>query len=516
MADDWQPVGADDWQPVVNLSAQSPAAQPMQLAKQGGLGLVGGTEGAVSFFPTLLKEIGHGVSRLTGLPEPEPIAGQPQLSGLITGQPSPLPMTPGEQIAQWSPPQNQTEAVTRAAASGVPGAAFAGGRILPNIIGGAASGAGGYVGGQLAPNFGFDPTTGAVVGALTGAAVGLRTGENAANTVSRRAVAPSEQILDAGTNIYNQVREEAHAIPIPPGGLHAFTEQLTNYLRRVGPSPENAQSAYNEIAGLTNPTFQGRPDLADLIRVRQNLHEILRTRTDAQNQSRAVAAMAIPEIDGAIRAINPDMLERLQTADRNWSAGVTMEALQGKVAKAEGGAEAANSGLNSGNKIRQSIDQLLNGHTDSRGRVHGLNPQDVATLRAARAGDVFTEGGRYISNLLGGGGGLGAYVTGIGEAALGAGGALATNQAGWTDQADPLMGAIAFPTLGLLGRLNYNRSVGRAARNAEATIGARSPYAQAAGQHGPAPLLNVPRSAVRSAIFARPELLGLIPGSPQQ
>src|SRR5205823_4489601 len=71
-------------------------------------------------------------------------------------------------------------------------------------------------------------------------------------------------------------------------------------------------------------------------------------------------------------------------------------------------AAAANSGLNTENKLRQGVNALLTNPS----RIRGFSPDVVEALTAFRDGDRSANAMRAVGNLFGGGGGLGAAMVG--------------------------------------------------------------------------------------------------------
>ena len=134
-----------------------------------------------------------------------------------------------------------------------------------------------------------------------------------------------------------------------------------------------------------------------------------------------------------------------------------MENLENRFEKTAQQTEATHSGANLDNKIRQALVSFQGNQR----AWHGLTPQERVVVQQIIRGGVGTNFLRRASNFLGGGGGLGSFVTG----------ALLTS----------LFGAhVGFPVAagGMLMKRMENVATQRAAQNLLGTIGERSTFAQ--------------------------------------
>lgn len=125
-----------------------------------------------------------------------------------------------------------------------------------------------------------------------------------------------------------------------------------------------------------------------------------------------------------------------EEANANYAAAKRSQALAGKEQRALDRAGATNSGQNLDNQLRQRIDEIIARPKERR----GYTPEEIDFMRAVVRGSFGSNAARYVGNLLGGGGGLGAFVTGTGTG-------IATGQPGL----GMALGAVA-PTLGWLGK----------------------------------------------------------------
>lgn len=133
---------------------------------------------------------------------------------------------------------------------------------------------------------------------------------------------------------------------------------------------------------------------------------------------RAAASFAIDHLDDFIPKIAPvDILKgdaaaaaaKLEEARGNWSAAKQSEKLDKKIAKAEMQADVANSGMNVENRIRTQMGKVAIDEREAR----GLTSAEVAEAKKIAEGTKVQNTMRAASNMLGGGGGLGAVITGI-------------------------------------------------------------------------------------------------------
>jgi hypothetical protein len=188
---------------------------------------------------------------------------------------------------------------------------------------------------------------------------------------------------------------------------------------------------------------------------------------------KAAASMAIERLDNFIPTIPAgDVIagdvgaaaSRLETARGNYSAAKQSEKIDQKLVAAETRAAAANSGMNVANTIRQRMaDVVLNPK-----QARGLLPEEVAAAKAISEGTKTQNVIRGVSNILGGGGGLGTV------AAATAGG-LATGGPG----------ALA-PVAGFALRALSNKLTIRQAEKLSEAIRSRAPLASSAAKYNQA------------------------------
>lgn len=133
---------------------------------------------------------------------------------------------------------------------------------------------------------------------------------------------------------------------------------------------------------------------------------------------KAAATFAINHLDDFIPNISRgDILNgdaaaaaaKLEEARGNWAAAKQSEKLDKKIQTAEMQADVANSGMNLENRIRTQMGKVAIDPKEAR----GLTASEIAEARKIAEGTKTQNTMRAAGNMLGGGGGLGAVVTGI-------------------------------------------------------------------------------------------------------
>lgn len=461
------------------VAPQSALTQQLSgLPKQVGAGVLESLVAVPGAVPQTIKGAGSAISNLTGLPEPQPILNAPP--------------TPEAQLSAALPaPQSEAEGIARNVSQTIPQAFLSKGHLAENVVGGIGAGLGAHYAPQIAPTFGMTPAEGAITGAVLGGLTGAHLTGIGANYITRGAMPKPEEVIAATRDAYDSLRIANRSIVVPPEQMRLIKNSTLQMLRAAGPSEEQAKAVYSAIDALNGG--EGGT-VADLLNARTNLmSELHSIRPDA---NKPAALMALTVINKAIGTLAPNTTDTLKVLDNNWSAARTAQAVTGKVEQAEAGAGAVNSGLNAGNKILQSINSYIKSRTDQFGKVH-MNPADLAALQKVKP-----TVGENIERFFGIGGMGGVTLAGL----AGGLGAQGINQMGAnaTEKADPLIGGIALPLAGLAARGLFNRSISRAARNAEAEILSRAPYMQ--GVAVPRALLSTPQVAARSLLFAAPAI----------
>lgn len=207
--------------------------------------------------------------------------------------------------------------------------------------------------------------------------------------------------------------------------LAASLQGLTN----AGFHRELAPKTHAVLADAQNPPPGAFVTGDNLNTLRQTLG---RAAGSTDPQERAAAQRAIEAVDQFLTELRPaDVLrgdpqaaaEAFNAARGNYAAMARSERVTGKMQSAELAADAANSGMNLDNSIRNRFRSILESPEQRRGFSTAEREE---MLRIVKGGPVRNVS-RRLGNLLGGGGGLGAVVTaGLGAA----GGAAAAGPAG--------------------------------------------------------------------------------------
>lgn len=261
----------------------------------------------------------------------------------------------------------------------------------------------------------------------------------------RRPAAPSiKELEDAYLAVRNS--PEIKTATVPMGEIAKAAAKAEQELLAAGhrPTTGSAPRTFNEIEGLTpkappGPTPQQRlqaemnwetlPEppkikeapVDDLLAAKRAFGEIAGERKPfpgGPTPDAKASSQVIGKLDNIIEDAAPGMRE----ANANYSAAQSAKALDKRIAKAEMAADVNNSGMNIGNKIRQQAMQIYQNPAATR----GLRPEELDAIKSVAEGTATRNTLRYVSNLFGGGGGLGAVVTGdvASRSPLGAWGAL--------------------------------------------------------------------------------------------
>lgn len=186
--------------------------------------------------------------------------------------------------------------------------------------------------------------------------------------------------------------------------------ELKNLTPKPPPEPTPAQRLQQEMNWETPPPAPRVADASveDILAARRAFGETAKQRQPFPQQGATPDAAAsqsvMRKIDDLVEQHAPDMIE----ANANYSGAKTAEALDARINKAELAAASVNSGKNIGNKIRQQAVQILTNPAARR----GLKEDEVAMLKEVAEGNPTRNALRWWSNVFGGGGGLGAEVTG--------------------------------------------------------------------------------------------------------
>jgi hypothetical protein len=245
-------------------------------------------------------------------------------------------------------------------------------------------------------------------------------------------------------------------------------------LEKEGILANLAPKTHHIVDGLSTPPEGGVAPIAGLESARRALLKVGNDPTEREAARRVIGALddfykraAAPGGEGLVVAGPAAAAAEQQAANRgNYAAWKRSRDLTGIEYATGLRTKATNSGLNLDNNIRGKTASLLTNEN----KVRGYNPEEIAALENVVEGDRFRNSLRTYSNLTGGGGGLGAVVSGAAGGAVGSavGGALGA----------PVVGGVvgaAIPATGVAARLGAGALTKRSLRLADELIRSRSP-----------------------------------------
>jgi hypothetical protein len=207
------------------------------------------------------------------------------------------------------------------------------------------------------------------------------------------------------------------------------------------------ETAYKAVKEFISDTR----DLGDMVSWRQAMRDQLFKKGEGR------AARALTDVvDQAIDQTSPSGVGVLKEADRAWAHQELLNTLNQRFEKLSSQTEATHSGSNLDNKIRQALTSLKEND-----RVwHALTPQEQVHMQSIISGGIDANTLRRISNILGGGGGLGTAVSLlVGHTIMGP------------------VGMVAAPVGWALKRIE-NQLVAQRLRNLRSSVAARSPFTE--------------------------------------
>jgi len=311
----------------------------------------------------------------------------------------------------------------------------------------------------------------------------------AASSALRAAAPATADVKAAAQGTYDNLTSRNVAIPIHQSELDSVANDITTSLNKNAIRPSTADKIHAAVDEIRSPATAGAPDVADLVAARENIKSLL----SSPDRNKAGAFVALPKIEQAIERLSPGTMADLKMADKNYSAFKANESLDKRLARAELRASGEHSGMNLGNRIRQNVTNYLLSN-----EARFLSPENRAELEKVVKGTVTQNGMRLLSNLMGGGGGLGSTLLGIGGAATGQ----ATGH--------PELSLLPVGGFGL--RALSNRAVSKQAAQAAAAIRSRSPLGQQRLAALPSPgRMSIPGSLLPAllASTSSPALFGL-------
>lgn len=239
-------------------------------------------------------------------------------------------------------------------------------------------------------------------------------GARAAVPKAPTVAAPTIQELKAASNAaYSS--PEVVGLEIKPGTLKGYSDKTQIALNQEGFDDIVAPKTFALLQRVQNFPPGATVTGQNINSLRKTLGKLAGSNDPTE---KAAASFAIDHLDDFVPKIGrSDVLKgdaaaaaaRLEEARGNWAAARQAEKMDKRVAKAEMQADVSNSGMNVENRIRTQMGKIAIDDREAR----GLTAAEVAQAKQIAEGTKTQNALRAAGNLLGGGGGLGAVVTGI-------------------------------------------------------------------------------------------------------
>ena len=298
------------------------------------------------------------------------------------------------------------------------------------------------------------------VGGGIGAAGGALTGPLArVAPVPRAAVPSTDETLARATQHYDQFR--AAPVQYSPQRINLGADAVEQALIGRGINSTNADAAFRAIdLARTQPRTIGQPGSPASV---GTIWEQL-SAAQAQGGRDAIAAHAmkneirniITSPTGTVRGTPQNVQQAandLLTGNANYAGAARARTLESAERDAARGAASTHSGFNYENKVRQAATRLTK-ENQARDPLMGYTAAERQSVEDLASRSNLPNMTRYVGNLLGGGGGLGALATG----------GVVGGAAGFGTQ-DPTTGILA--GLGAMGGSAALRSMGNRAMQRE-------------------------------------------------
>jgi hypothetical protein len=333
----------------------------------------------------------------------------------------------------------------------------------------------------------YGELAGALVGAGGATAAARKFQEMAAARGAARVVPTGEQLLETGSNQFNQAR--SMDVVVKPDFAQKTAADMRAALKDFDPEDAAVKDVFRKIDRLDNlaPSSSSIPvavEMNEVENVRKQLSK-LRMSPDASTREAAKKAQEVltknQMVLTAADTISGDAqiyAKTMQEAVGNYGAGKRSAIVTGKQDLAELNAGTAGSGANEDNALRQAMKQLarpINNTNVPVAKRLGFNDPEIAAITGAATGTVAGNTARYLGKLAPTGSVSGVLSGGAGFAAAG-----------------PL-GAIGLPAAGYLAKKIGDLSTKRAVAAVDSLVRSRSPLAaQVAAQLPPKIIQQLP------------------------
>lgn len=310
-------------------------------------------------------------------------------------------------------------------------------------------------------------------GAFTPASTALRAGERvipgALNALKRQPPkAPTTEELRAASKAgYEQVRNSG--VDYSSAAVQNLAQKMKVELEADGFLPGEAPRTHQILDALSSPPDGSVASISGLESARRAFRNVGRNFNNPSDQAAAgrVAEglerfISEPDPKSVVAGPAADTARALKDARGNYAAAKRSEAIAKKEDLAKMRAEAANSGQNLGNSLRNKVVDILASPKQSA----GYSDAELEALRRVSQGSIAANMTRAAGNALGGGGGLGSAVS---AAIAGTGAAAATG--------NPLLAAagIVAPIAGNVAKRASNRITESALKEADEIVRQQSP-----------------------------------------
>lgn len=287
-------------------------------------------------------------------------------------------------------------------------------------------------------------------------------------------VPTAKELLKAGSEGFDAMR--ATGAEYPAAQVKSVADALMVKLNEKGFDEQTASKTIKTLRKLASPPDNSVATIGNLHSARKTFGKIGQNFNDPSDQAAARAVVdALDEFitgrggesvsAGPRTGIQEKAGELLRSANANFAAGKRSDLVQGIDRSAARRANAANSGKNIGNTIRQRVVSAL----EQPKKISGFDSDETKLLESLVKGSRFANATRDIGNLLGGGGGLGGFIS------IGAGAGAGSALGGVPGAA---IGAAAAKGTGAGMRSLSNRATLKALQQADEAIRMRSPLFQ--------------------------------------
>lgn len=208
---------------------------------------------------------------------------------------------------------------------------------------------------------------------------------------------------------------EVLGLEIKPGTIRTYSDQTHMFLNSEGFDDIVAPKTFALLQRVQNFPPNATVTGQNLNSLRKTLGKLAGS---VDPTEKAAASIAIDRLDDFLPKVGAkDILKgdptaaaaQLEEARGNYSAAKQSEKIDKKIVRAQLRADASNSGMNVENSIRQRMADVVINDREAR----GLKAPEIEQAKGIAEGTKFQNSLRFVGNALGGGGGLGAVVTGI-------------------------------------------------------------------------------------------------------